>query len=339
MALSSIITVLAALIAGSSAFAGPGVQPVRQTNCFAAPHTCGFPDASNTGVPKGMALKPSGSIEVKEDGAVISGLEVNGTIEVDADDVTIENTKVTLGGSGCGSQTTCGNYDLHIEDGSTGTVIRDSEFLAAPGTTCEHSVRNSAGSDMKLIRVYMKGCDSNIYGGGIVKDSYGLAQIAIADDHVENVYFDDSRFIAIHDTLLNPVGQTAVIFGDSNGGEETSDCRNRITVRSSLLAGGGYSLYPCAHAEGPGTSKLTVEGNHFARCKSKEGYEPDGGAHPCVGGPDSYGYYPNSGSYGVMTDYFAGASTWRGNVWDDNLSKLCIDGNTTKGSCSRGGRR
>ena len=337
MALTSFITVLAALIAGSPAFAGPGIKPVHQTNCFAAPHVCGYPDASNTGVPKGMALKPSGSVQVTEDGAVINGLEVTGTIEIDADDVTIEDTKVTLDGSGCGSQTTCGNYDLHIEEGATGTVIKDSEFLAAPETTCEHSIRNSSGSEMKLIRVYMKGCDSNIYGDGIVKDSYGLAKIAIADDHVENVYFDDGHFVAIHDTLLNPVGQTAVIFGDSNGGEETSDCRNRISVRSSLLAGGGYSIYPCAHAEGPGSSKLVVEGNHFARCKTKEGYEPNGGAHPCDGGPDSNGYYPNSGSYGVMTDYFASATTWRGNVWDDDLAKLCIDGNTAKSTCA--GRR
>jgi hypothetical protein len=337
MAFTSIISVLAALIVGSSAFAGPGTQPVHQTGCFAAPHVCGFPDASNTGVPKGTSLKPSGSVEVTDDGAVIKGLEVTGTIEIDADNVTVEDTKVTLDGSGCGNQTTCGNYDLHIEDGATGTVIKNSEFLTAPGTTCEHTIRNSAGPEMKLIGVYMRGCDSNIYGGGIVKDSYGLAQIAIADDHVENVYFDDSRFIAIHDTLLNPVGQTAVIFGDSNGGEETSDCRNRITVRNSLIAGGGYSLYPCAHAEGPGSSRLTVEGNHFARCVTKEGYEPDGGAHPCVGGPDSSGFYRNSGSYGLMTDYFASATTWRGNVWDDDLAKLCIDGNTAKRSCS--GRR
>jgi hypothetical protein len=335
MAFSSLITTLVALIVGSSAFAGPGVQPVHRAHCFASPHSCGFPDASNTGVPKGMALKPSGSIEVKEQGAVISGLEVTGTIEIDADDVTVEDTKVTLTGPGCGSQTTCGNYDIHIEEGVTGTVIEDSEFLTAPGTTCEHSIRNSSGPDLRMIGVYMRGCDSNVYGPGFLKDSYGIAKLAIADDHVENVYFDDSRFTAIHDTLLNPVGQTAVIFGDSDGGEETSDCRNRITVLSSLLAGGGYSLYPCAHAEGPGSSRLKVEGNHFARCRSRETYEPDGGAHPCAGGPDSSGYYPNSGDYGVATDYFTGATEWQGNVWDDNLEKLCLDGRTTKGSCAR----
>jgi hypothetical protein len=336
MAFTSFITALAALIAGSPAFAGPGTVPVHQAHCFASPHVCGYPDASNTGVPKGVKLKPSGSIEVTEQGAVVSGLEVTGTIEVDANDVTIENTKVTLDGPGCGSQTTCGNYDLHIEEGVSGTVVKNSEFLAAPGTTCEHSIRNSAGPDMRLIGVYMRGCDSNIYGGGTLKDSYGIAKIAIADDHVENVYFDDSRFTAIHDTLLNPVSQTAVIFGDSNGGEDTTDCRNRITILDSLLAGGGYTLYPCAHASQPGSSSLTVEGTHFARCVSRETYDPDGGSHPCANGPDSSGYFPKSGSYGLAAYFFTGASTWRDNVWDNNLAKVCITGETARKSCSAG---
>lgn len=336
MAFSSLIPALAALIAASPAFAGPGAAPVQRAHCFASPHVCGFPDASNTGVPKGTALKPSGGIEVTESGAVVSGLEVTGSIEIDADDVTIEDTKVTLDGPGCGPSTTCGNYDLHVEEGVTGTVIRDSEFLAAPGTTCEHSIRNSAGPDLRMVRVYMRGCDSNIYGGGTLVDSYGLAKLAIADDHVENVYFNDGEFNAIHDTLLNPVGQTAVIFGDSNGGEETTDCKNRIKVQGSLIAGGGYSLYPCAHASAAGSSKLTVEGNHFARCRTRETYDADGGAHPCVGGADSSGFYPNSGAYGIMTDYFGSATTWRGNVWDDDLAKVCVDGHTTKASCAGG---
>jgi hypothetical protein len=335
MAFTSFITVLVALIAGSPAFAGSGSTAVRQTGCFASPHVCGYPDASNTGVPKGTQLKPSGSVKVTKDGTVVKGLEVTGSIEIAANDVTVEDTKVTLDGPGCGPRSTCGNYDLHIESGVTGTVIRDSEFLAAPGTTCEHSIRNSAGPDMRLDRVYMRGCDSNIYGGGIVKDSYGLTKLAISEDHVENVYFNDTKFVAIHSTLLNPISQTAVIFGDSNGGEETPECRNRISVVDSLLAGGGYTIYSCAHATGPGSSKLVVEDNHFARCRTKEGYEPDGGAHPCVGGPDSHGYYPNSGAYGLISESFGAATTWRGNVWDDDLAKICADGRTTKGSCGR----
>jgi hypothetical protein len=306
---------------------------VKKVHCFAAPGTCGFPDASSTGVPDGVALKPSGSLTVTKPGAVVSGLDVTGAIDVHADDVTIENTRVTLGGAGCGTETTCGNYDIRIEEGVSGTVIRNSELLAAPGTTCEHSIRNTSGPSLRVIGVYMKGCDSNFYGGGTLKDSYGLASLAISSDHVENIYFNETKFTAIHDTLLNPVGQTAVVFANSGNGMDVANCQNRLTVLGSLLAGGGYTIYPCAHASQRGSSFANIQGNHFARCVSAEGYEPDGGSHPCKGGPDSSGYYPNSGSYGIAADYFPGAGIWRGNVWDNNLAKVCIDGRTVKRSC------
>ncbi|MDX6653690.1 MAG: hypothetical protein QOH18_391 [Solirubrobacterales bacterium] len=335
MAFTSLITVLAALISGSFALAGPATAPVHQAHCFASPHVCGYPDASNTGVPTGVTLQPSGSIEVKEDGAVISGLEVTGTIEIDADNVTVEDTKVTLDGPGCGPQTTCGNYDLHVEEGATGTVIKDSEFLTAPGTTCEHSIRNTSGPDLLMVGIYLRGCDSNLYGGGTLKDSYGIGRIAISDDHVENIYFNETRFTAIHDTLLNPVPQTAVVFGNSGGGNDVANCTNHLTILESLLAGGGYSLYPCSHAAGPGSSSVDIEGNHFARCVSRETYVPNGGTHPCAQGPDSSGYYPNSGSFGIASEYFNTGLTWHGNVWDDNLAKVCIDGRTVKRSCAR----
>jgi hypothetical protein len=337
MAMTSLIAALVALIAGGSAHAGPVTTPVHQTHCFASPHVCGYPDASNTGVPEGVKLKPSGSIEVKEQGTVISGLEVTGAIEIEADDVTIEDTKVTLDGPGCGSQTTCGNFDIRVGEGVSGTVIKDSELLTAQGTTCEHSIRNTSGPDLQVIGVYMNGCDSNIYGGGTLRDSYGKTRIAIGDDHVENVYFNESRFTAIHDTLLNPVEQTAVFFGNSGDGNDVADCSNHLKILGSLLAGGGYTLYPCSHAAEPGSSSVDIEGNHFARCATMETYVPNGGTHPCKGGPDSSGYFPNSGSFGIATEYFTSGLIWRGNVWDNNLAKVCIDGRTVKRTCARRG--
>jgi hypothetical protein len=221
---------------------------------------------------------------------------------------------------------TCGNYDIRIDEGVTGTVIRNSELTTAPGTTCEHAIRNTSGPDLQVIGVYMHGCDSNVYGGATVTDSYGVAALAIAEDHVENIYFNETSFTLKHSTLLNPVGQTAVVFGNSGGGTDVTNCSNHLTITESLLAGGGYSIYPCAHSAQAGSSTLNVQGNHFARCLSKEGFNPNGGEHPCVNGPDSGGYYPKSGIFGIATEYFPGVGTWRGNVWDDNLGRVCIGG-------------
>jgi hypothetical protein len=310
--------------------AANGAQAPRSgSHCFSSPHLCGYPDPTNTGLPAGTSLTPSGSITASAPGRTISGRDVTGTIDVTANNVTIEDTRVTQTGT-CGTVNTCGNYAIRIDEGVTGTVIRDVETRSQAGDTCEHDIRNTGGPRLRIVRAFLHACDSNLYGGGTIKDSYGIAKLAIADDHVENVYFDDSRFSAVHDTLLNPVGQTAVVFGNSNGGVDTTDCRNRLTVVDSLLAGGGYSIYACAHAARAGTSSARIEGNHFARCGTRQVYEPNGGAHTCAGGADSGGYFPFSGAFGVAAEYFAAATTWKENVWDDDLRTVCPDGSSRR---------
>jgi hypothetical protein len=274
-------------------------------------------------------LAASGSLTVTQAGSVISGRQVTGTINILANNVTIENTKV-IQNTTCGSRTTCGNFAIRIDEGVNGTTIRHVETSSVAGDTCEHDIRNTGGT-VTIEGAYLHACDSNIYAAGptTLKDSFGIGAIAISEDHVENVYFNETSFTAIHDTLLNPVPQTAVIFGNSGGGNDVTNCSNQLTLQESLVGGGGYTLYPCAHAAKAGTSTLSVQGNHFVRCVSAETYVPNGGTHPCVGGPDSSGYYPNSGSFGIATNYFSGVGIWRGNVWDNNLAKVCIDGRST----------
>jgi hypothetical protein len=326
MAFSFLITALLALIgaAGGSAQVpqAPPFPPVKQADCFKSPRQCGFPAPSTTGVPKGVTLKPSGSMTIDEAGTVVRGVDVSGTIQITADDVTIEDSRVTQT-STCGHAESCGNYAIGIAPELHGIKIRNVETRTTPGQTCEQDIRNT-GAQVVIDGAYMHACDGNVYAAGptLLKNSYGIAKIKIASDHIENIYFNETNFKSIHNTLLNPVEQTAVIFGNSGGGSDVPSCSNRLTILGSLLAGGGYTLYPCAHAAGPGSSYYNIQGNHFARCGTKEGFEPDGGHHPCVGGPDASGYYANSGSYGIATDIFPGTGTWRGNVWDDNLAKV-----------------
>jgi hypothetical protein len=305
------------------------VTPNGTTNCFASPHSCGFPDSTNSGVPAGTALTASGSLNVTTAGTVISGKNVTGTINVLANNVTIENTKVTQNTT-CGTVSTCGNYAIRINEGVNGTIIRHVETASVPGDTCEHDIRNTGGT-LTIESAYLHACDSNVYAVGptTLKNSYGLGALAISEDHVENIYFNETSFTAIHDTLLNPIEQTAVIFGNSGGGTDVTNCSNKLTLLESLIAGGGYTIYPCAHAAQAGTSSFRAEGNHFARCVSAEGYNADGGTHPCVGGSDSSGYYPKSGSYGMATNYFSAVTTWRNNVWDNNLQKACVTGSSS----------
>jgi PKD domain len=293
--------------------------PPSGSNCFSAPSSCGYPVPADTGVPAGTTLTSSGAITASTAGQVIDGKDVSGGINVKANNVTIQNSRVSNQGD-CGSTNTCGNWSIRIEAGVTGTVIRNVETVPKPGTTCEHDIRNTSSGTLEIVGSYLHACDSSIYsvGNTTLRDSYSIAKITISTDHVENVYFNDSTFTAIHDTMLNPIGQTAVIFGNVHTGSGGT-CSNHLTVEESLLAGGGYTLYPCGNGTSAGSSTRVVKNNHFARCLSAE-VQGGGGTWLCKSGPDANGYYPKSGDYGIVAFDFGG--TWSGNVWDDNLSSI-----------------
>jgi hypothetical protein len=297
--------------------------PPSGEDCFAAPSSCGYPDPSDTGVPPGTTLTPSGAINATAAGQVIDGRDVSGGINVSANNVTIENSRVSSEGD-CGATNTCGNWAIRIAAGVTGTVIRDVETVATAGATCEHDIRMTSTGTLLIEGAYLHACDSNVYSNDgastTLKDSYGIAKLAISTDHVENVYFDNSSFSLIHSTLLNPVSQTAVIFGNVNTGAGGT-CSNHLTVEESLLAGGGYTLYPCGNATSAGQSTWVVKNNHFARCLTAA-HEVSGGHWVCQSGFDQNGYYPRGGSFGLDAYSFASGRTWSGNVWDDNLASI-----------------
>jgi hypothetical protein len=289
--------------------------PIQTLHCFSNPAACGFPAPSNTGTIG--PLTPSGSITAATPGQTISGKSIAGVLTISANNVTIENTKVTQNTT-CGSTSTCGNYAIHVLAGVTGAVIKNVETATEAGKTCEHDIRVQSGAAVRVVGSYLHACDSNIYDAGtaVLEDSYGIGRLVISEDHVENVYFEGS-FTAKHSTLLNPIGQTAVVFGNTNGGQgESSPCSNHLTLEGNLFAGGGYTVYPCAHAGSTGSSQVVIKNNHFARCTTAE-VSGGGGTHLCKSGPDTNGYYPHSGDYGLETNYF-GSQTWSGNVWDDS---------------------
>src|SRR5690625_3165571 len=53
-----------------------------------------FPDETTTGVPEGVELTETGSLTVTEDGATVDAMLIRGNVKVEADDVTITNSKI-----------------------------------------------------------------------------------------------------------------------------------------------------------------------------------------------------------------------------------------------------
>lgn len=64
-------------------------------NYLLSPHTYGYPDATNTGVPAGTVLTVvNGDLTITADGTVVDGKDVHGFITISANNVTVQNTRV-----------------------------------------------------------------------------------------------------------------------------------------------------------------------------------------------------------------------------------------------------
>lgn len=85
------------------------------------------PGPSNTGPSNPSILQPSGSLHITQNGAVIENVNVSGTIEINANNVTIRNFRINGGGTAYGVFTQTGSV--------SGTVLEDGEI-----TNCVNGV-------------------------------------------------------------------------------------------------------------------------------------------------------------------------------------------------------
>jgi len=309
-----LLGVLASLAGPASTHSHPHQQPAH---CFPQPSRCGFPDATNTGVPRGTALTPSGSLTVSDDGATVNGLRVTGSVTVDADDVTIENSRIVQPSGGEGS------YAVILNEGADGFTIHDSEVLGPKNQRngLQSAVWNHYDNPgATATRAYFHRCADCWEGAGTFRDDYMVVDAAYSGSHDEDIYVCGAAVNVDHSTLVNRHSQTATVFGDAGCGG------NRFVVTNSLLAGGGFVLYPQANSD-VRTGTMRVIGNRFARCASRAVYEEASGGTSCAGGPDAKGLFPQGGYYGLAAYYYRGPGhVWRRNVWDDNLRPVCPAG-------------
>ena len=293
--------------------------------CLPNPSACGYPDATNTGVPAGISLTPSGSKTVSTNGAVLSGLDITGTVTVTADNVTIENSRIakTSGGSG--------SYAVILNNGADNFTIRDSEISGPASNTSglQSAVWNHYNNPGALAtRIYFHRCADCWEGAGTFRDAYMVVDAAYSGSHDEDIYVCGTSVDVDHSTLVNTHQQTATVFGDTICGG------NDFTVTDSLLAGGGYVLYPQANSSSE-TGSTLISGNRIARCKTTAVYNPGSGGTACSGGGDSFGYYPLGGYYGIAAYTYSGPDQiWENNVWDDSSQPICDDGRPGCGTAS-----
>ncbi|MXG89964.1 hypothetical protein [Nocardioides flavescens] len=206
----------------------PAVSPV-------AVNTTGKPGPDNTGVPAGVALSPSGSLVVTKPGTVIDGLDIQGCLTVQANNVTVKNTRIT-----------CTNPSraraVRMTSGAKGLLITDSE-VNGTGTT---DIGIEASSAV-IRRVEVSNVNDGIRIGNdiLIEDSWVHDLTRLGSGHPDAVQGISAQNVVIRDNTLNPrnyttgdLGNAAIMLGSEAG---TKLSRN-VTITGNFLDGGNYSL-------------------------------------------------------------------------------------------------
>ncbi len=289
---------------GPATTAPPKSPPVeeptsKQEDCIRKPSACGYPDATNTGVPAGTALTPSSNeVTVTKAGTTISGIALTSSIAVDADDTTIKDSEITVDGTQtCGKS--CGGRGIWIAPGVTGTIVEHVTCHggAASGVDVTQYCVDNNNSSTKVSYLYAYNCTECFTGPGTLSDSFLDVTGTIPGEHYEDIYYGGGAgpLIVNHNTVLNPQGQTAVVFASVDFGDLP-----QLTITGNLMAGGGYVIYGGGSGSGGSvTGPITVTGNRFSRI-----------------------YYPDGGYYGLAGDFVDEHTTWSENIWDETLKPV-----------------
>jgi hypothetical protein len=235
-------------------------------NLINNPSLGGYPDATNTGVPTGVSLTNSGSLNVTTNGAIIQNLNiVNGNIAVNADNVTIRNCRITT-------------YDYYpIENMGDNLVVEDCEITGTEDTvTAAVSFSNYTAR-----RLNVSGSADGFKANAdvTIEDCYIHDLMVTQDSHNDGIQSTGGNNVTVrHNTIDTNTAGVAIQFGSTNTG---------WLVTENLIRATGW-----AFNGGSGTSNNTFTNNRFAPVSGWYGPASLGG----TGNTWSGNYYDDTGA-------------------------------------------
>jgi len=211
-----------------------------QANCINVPSACGYPDATNTGVPAGATLTNSGCITVNTAGAVIQNLNiVDCNITVNANNVTIRNVRI----SGC-------TYYPIDYSGRTGLVVEDTTIAM----DCDVATAALSFDNYIARRINVSGTADGFKANGnvTIEDSYIHDLAVTQDSHNDGIQTTGGSGVTVRHNTCKMAGQGVCIqFGPSDSG---------WLVTNNLFNGEGWIING-----NNGTSNSTFTNNRFTR--------------------------------------------------------------------------
>ena len=264
-----VLSFLAGTMVGDDA-QEPVAQPVAQPSVQASPtptptetedgpevELADFPDETSTGVPEGTELDDTGSLMITEDGAVVEDMDIDGTVTVAADDVTIRRS--VIHGEG--------RYGIEVESGYSGLLVEDVEI---DGSDIESAAVCCSNYTLRRVDIHDVTEGPRANSNVTIEDSYVHDMRRCSDRtfeegcHIDAIQSTDGSDIVIRGNNLqayNPdTGITmnaAFMFGEDLGD------LNDVLFEGNLVNGGNYTI----NGGGSGTTGADVDilGNYFGR--------------------------------------------------------------------------
>jgi hypothetical protein len=251
---TSLLSALLAMQIATSA--APGGKSDRSAAVVSVSTSSGWPDATNTGVPAGLKLVPSGGLVINTPGVVISGLDIRGAVEINASHVTLKNSRVR----------TARFNVIYIKPGLRGVVIQDCEIDGIGSGNAGSNGISGAGT---FVRNNIHHVENGIVlnGSAVILDNYVHNLLASGSPHYDGIQIDGgiANVLIRHNTVINAHVQTSAVMIDNYFGP-ISD----IVVDNNRLVGGGYSVYSDGKFGGGAISGVSFTNNRLG--KGRWGY-------------------------------------------------------------------
>lgn len=216
------------------------------------PVPSGYPTPLNTGLCgvglDGDDLKSSGSMSITQDGAVIDRLDINGHVKIEANNVTIKNSRIT----------SSSRYGIELVDGYKNLTIQDSRIRSTGDNTKAAMLLMGATT---IRRVHISGGNDSIkaYRGMLLEDSYITGIYRRPDSHNDIVQVrTGSDYTLRGNTMIGPYRKgTSVLIFQAKAGNISN-----VTIENNYMSGGGYTVYTTA-SDGKTFSNGVVRNNRF----------------------------------------------------------------------------
>ena len=212
----------------------------------------GLPGPDNTGVPPGTTLTPrTGPVVISTPGTVLNGLDItysgsSTAVQVNADNVTIRNTRIRSNG-----------IALIQNDNHNGLLVEDSELLNRPVAGQPNCHNGIAMGQYTVRRTEIAGCENGAemaHGNTLFEDNWvhnldtvGPSYVfGTAGPHTDGIQLNGGGHDAIirHNTI-EPIAQGTTTGGYGTSGIIANSGGDNVRIEDNRISGNrsSYAIY------------------------------------------------------------------------------------------------